>query len=163
MSNGGRNIVIGVQCFVRKNGKYLMLHRHKTKRIMPDVWMAPGGKREMNEGVFAATHREVLEETGLTIKNLRIKIVGSAYLEDLNQEVHFHWLTADYAGGRVVPNPDDGELHWLTPEEIANLPNLLAETKEVLDDLFADSQKITSYTCVYIKGNEMKEFNRETD
>ena len=128
---------------------------------MPDDWMAPGGKREVNEGVFACTHREIFEETGLKIKNLHVKVVGSAFLEDLQQEVHFHWLTANYKSGKVVSDPDDGELVWLTPQEIAALPNLLAETKEVLSDLFADNQTITSYTCVYKKGNEMTEFCKE--
>lgn len=36
----GRNIAITLECFVKKDGKYLMLHRRNDKRIMPDVWMA---------------------------------------------------------------------------------------------------------------------------
>ena len=41
-----RNIAVTLECFVKKDGKYLMLHRNPKKRIMPDVWMAPGGHRE---------------------------------------------------------------------------------------------------------------------
>ncbi len=37
-----RNIAVTLECFVRKGGKYLMLHRNEDKRIMPGVWMAPG-------------------------------------------------------------------------------------------------------------------------
>lgn len=105
-----RNIAVALECFVKKNGKYLMLHRGKHKRIMPDVWMAPGGHLEFNEGLFACARREIREETGLDIKNLKVKAVGTAYLEDLNQELFFHFLTADYAGGKVVQNLEDGEL-----------------------------------------------------
>lgn len=77
-----RNILVTLECFIQKDGEYLMLHRNPDKRIMPNVWMAPGGKREFNEGLFTATRREVLEETGLQIKNLRIKAVGNAYLRE---------------------------------------------------------------------------------
>ncbi|PJE62811.1 hypothetical protein COU88_03005, partial [Candidatus Roizmanbacteria bacterium CG10_big_fil_rev_8_21_14_0_10_39_6] len=85
-----RNILVTLECFVHKDGKYLMLHRNADKRIMPGVWMAPGGKREFNEGLFEAARREVLEETGLVIKNLRIKVAANAYMKDIDQEVFFH-------------------------------------------------------------------------
>jgi len=156
-----RNILVTLECFVQKDGKYLMLHRNADKRIMPNVWMAPGGKREFNEGLFAATHSEILEETGLTIKNLRIKATGNAYLKDLDQEVFFHFVFADYAGGEVHQNPEDGELKWLTPEEIIELDNLLAEIKQVYPNIFDGTDDVVSYTAVYERGNELVEFTIE--
>lgn len=157
-----RNIVVTLECFVKKDGKYLMLHRSNNKRIMPDVWMAPGGKREFNEGLFEATRREIMEETGLTIKNLRIKATGNAYLKDLDQELYFHFLIADYKSGKLKQNPDDGELKWLTPEEIAKLPNLLSEIKEILPYILKDNNQIISYKAVYEKGNQMSSFILES-
>ena len=153
-----RTIAVGLQCFIKKDGKYLMLHRSKNKKIMPDVWMAPGGKQEFNEGLFACAKREVFEETGLRIKNLRVKVVGNAYLEDVQTEMFFHFLIADYAGGGILEHPKDGELRWLTPEEIGKLDTLLAETREILPVLFVDDGKIISYTAVYKKGNQMTSF-----
>jgi len=157
-----RNIAVTLECFVKKDGKYLMLHRSPTKRIMPDVWMAPGGHREFNEGLLACTRREVLEETGLTIKNIRIRATGNAYLKDLDEEFYFHFLVADYAGGTLVPLVKDGEFKWLTPEEILTLPTLLAELKYVLTQVFSDDPRILSYRAVYDKGNTMMEFAIET-
>ena len=157
-----RNIAVTLECFVKKDGKYLMLHRSPTKRIMPDVWMAPGGHREFNEGLLACTRREVLEETGLTIKNIRIRATGNAYLKDLDEEFYFHFLVADYAGGTLVPLVKDGEFKWLTPEEILTLPTLLAELKYVLTQVFSDDPRILSYRAEYDKGNTMKEFAIET-
>ena len=55
-----RNIVVTFECFVKKDDKYIMLHRKADKRIMPDVWMAPGGHREFNEGLFEAARREIM-------------------------------------------------------------------------------------------------------
>lgn len=156
-----RNISVTLECFVKKDGKYLMLHRGKHKRIMPDVWMAPGGHLEFNEGLFKCARREVREETGIEIKNLRVKAVGSGYLEDLNQELFFHFVMADYAGGEVIKNPADGELVWVTPEEMAKLPTLLAEIHNILPALFDGSDKVISYKVRYKQGNEMTEFHLE--
>jgi len=85
-----------LECFVKKDEKYLMLHRSPKKRIMPDVWMAPGGHIEFSEGLFEAAKREVMEETGLKIKNIKIRANGVAYLKDLDEELYFYFLTADY-------------------------------------------------------------------
>lgn len=156
-----RNIIVTLECFVKKDGKYLMLHRNPDKRIMPDVWMAPGGKREFNEGLFECAHREIMEETGLKIKNIQVKAAGNAYLKDIDQELFFHFLVADYASGEVIQNPEDGELVWLNPKQIGKLPNLLAEIHEILPYIFSDDQKVISYKAVYEKGNEMIEFELE--
>lgn len=157
-----RNIAVTLECFVKKDNRYLMLHRNAAKRIMPNVWMAPGGKREFNEGLFECAKREIKEETGLEIKNLRIKATGNAYLKDLDQELYFHFVVADYAGGELHQNPEDGELVWLTPEEISKLDNLLAEIHEVLPYILTDDNNVISYKAVYEKGNKMTDFILET-
>jgi len=156
-----RNIAVTLECFVRKGDKYLMLHRSKDKRIMPDIWMAPGGHREFNEGLFECAKREIREETGLEIKNLRIKAVGNAFLKDLNQEFFFHFVFADYASGEVIENHKDGKLNWVTPEEMKKLDNLLAEIHEILPYIFSNNDRIISYKAAYEKGNKMTGFKLE--
>ena len=156
-----RNIAVTLECFVKKDGKYLMLHRGKHKRIMPDVWMAPGGHLDFNEGLFECARREIKEETGLSINNLKVKVVGTAYLKDLNQELFFHFLTANFAGGKLAQNPEDGELVWLTADEIGKLPTLLAEIQKILPYLFKDNDEVISYKAVYEKRNKMTEFQME--
>ncbi len=156
------NIHVTLEVFVRKDGKYLMLHRHPSNRILPNVWMAPGGHREFNEGVFECARREVLEETGLKIKNLKIKATGVAHLQDLDSEIYFHDVTADYAGGSIHQNPSDGELVWLKPKDILKLDNLLAELKHVLPYIVGNNHRVISYVAVYDKGNNMTEFTLES-
>ena len=148
-----RNIVVTLECFVRKNRKYLMLHRSQDKKILPGVWMAPGGHREFNEGLFACARREIVEETGLKIKNLRIKAHGNAYLKDLDREFYFHFVFADYASGKLKQNKKDGELVWLTPKKIMKLNNLLAEIKEIGPYIFKNTNSVISYKAVYERGN----------
>lgn len=157
-----RNIAVTLECFIQKDGKYLMLQRDSDKRIMPGVWMAPGGKREFNEGLFACTRREVYEETGLRIKNLRIKAAGNAYLRDLDQEFYFHFVFADYAGGRLTKNCPEGKLAWLLPSEILRLDTVLAEIKRLGERLFSDTNEIFSYSAVYSSGNTLESFAIES-
>lgn len=156
-----RNILVTLECFVKKNGKYLMLHRNPDKRLMPGVWMAPGGKREFNEGLFEAARREVLEETGLKIKNIRIRAAGNAYLKDLDQEIYFHLVFADWESGKLTHNYQDGTFVWLTPSEILKLDNLLTEIKKVGRYLFDEKIPPISYKAVYDKGNNMTDFEME--
>lgn len=150
-----------VDCFVKKDGRYLMLHRHQNKKILPNVWIAPGGKLERNEGLFEACIREITEETGLEIKNLKLKAIGNAYNIEADQEIFFHLFVADWKSGEITPENEIGDLKWLTPEEIYKLDNLLAEFHEVLPYVFEESDKFISYKTVYKKDNELKEFYLE--
>ncbi len=155
-----RNIVVTLECFVKKGNTYLLLHRSPQKNIMPDVWMAPGGHREFNEGLFECARREVFEETGLYIKKIRVKAIGNAYLKDLNKEFHFHMLVADYDKGKLKPN-NDGEYMWLTEKEILSKKNLLAELTYVIPHICGVSSKIISYKAIYEEGNKMTFFELE--
>jgi len=156
-----RNIVVTLECFVKKGDKYLLLHRNPTKRIMPDIWMAPGGHREFNEGLFECARREVREETGLEIKNIQIKAAGNAYVKDIDQEFFFHMLVADYAGGELKTNESDGTFAWLTKEEIAKLDKLLPELKHILPHIVSNDSHTISYTALYETGTKMIDFKLE--
>lgn len=158
----GRDISVMLECYVKKGGKYLMLHRSKNKRILPGVWMAPGGKREFNEGLFECTRREILEETGLKIKNIKIRATGNAFLKDLDQEVHFHILTAEWKSGKLKVEEGVGDLVWMTAKEILKLDNLLSELKNILPHVLGKKADVISYKAVYEKGNKMTEFKIES-
>ena len=156
-----RKILATTECFINKDGKYLMLHRSLDREIMPGVWMAPGGKREKGEGLFEAARREVLEETGAKIKNLRVRAVGVAVLHDLELELFFEMVLADYASGEVKYDCVEGDLQWLTPKEILAQKTILAELSQVLLDILDESKPIISYKAEYLQGNKMMAFCKE--
>jgi len=155
------NVEITVECFVEKDGKHLMLRRHPSKRILPNVWIAPGGHQEPGEGLFACTRREIKEETGLEIKNIRLRAVGRGYLQDINTEFAFHILTATYASGELISNPADGELIWLTPEEMLNLDNVLEELKPLFPLILNENNGVISVRAAYDGPNHLSEFEIE--
>jgi len=123
--------------------------------------MAPGGHREFNEGLFECARREVLEETGLKIKNFRLKAVGNAYLKDLKQEFYFSFVVADYQSGNLKKKAVDGDFAWFKPTEILKLPNLLAELKFVIPYILNSSKDVISYKAVYKKDNILCSFKLE--
>ena len=59
-------------CYLERDGQYLMLHRVKKEHDENhDKWIGVGGKFEDRESPEDCVRREVLEETGLHVKNLR--------------------------------------------------------------------------------------------
>ena len=57
-------------CYIEKDGKYLMLYRNK-KENDPNSgkWIGVGGKFEEGESPFECVKREVLEETGIVLRD----------------------------------------------------------------------------------------------
>jgi 8-oxo-dGTP diphosphatase len=61
---------IAVVLLVDAKGQVLMQHRSADAPISPGLWGLPGGHVEEGEEPFQAAHRELLEETGLTVDRL---------------------------------------------------------------------------------------------
>ncbi len=115
-------------CYIERDGKYLMFHRSKDKEKFPDCWMGPGGKQEPEESVIETCIREVKEETGLDIKNPDLKIVATTYYPHKEKVYTVFIFTAKYQSGKVK-EIDDGELAWVDKEKIIKLENLHPDLK----------------------------------
>ncbi len=58
--------------FIRDSRGFVLLqHRDEHSRVGPNKWGMPGGLIEPGESALEAVHREVFEETGLVVPNLR--------------------------------------------------------------------------------------------
>lgn len=156
--NEAPKVSIGLECYIKKGEKYLVHKRNLNKRILPGVWMAPGGHVELHEGIFEAARREVREETGLEITHLRLRAIGVGHLEDINDYLYIYILTAEYKSGALTTDPKDGTFAWRTVEEILALDTLLEELRLVLPHVFSTDPTVISYTAVYDKGSHMTEF-----
>ncbi len=78
---------VGVGVFVKKDGKILFQLRIGAHGA--NTWSLPGGHLEMYETIEECASREVLEEVGIKIKN--IKILG--FTNDIFQDEGKHYLT----------------------------------------------------------------------
>ena len=62
-------------------------------------WSIPGGHLEFGEGLEAAAAREVFEETGVKVKNIRFGALTNDYFKDQAKHYISIWMIADYDSG----------------------------------------------------------------
>lgn len=100
--------VVGIGVIVLRDGKVLM---HKRKGAHgPGTWSFPGGHLEYGETPEQCALREVTEECGVTIGNLR----RGPYTNDVHESEGKHYITlfilADWVSGEAqVLEPDKCE------------------------------------------------------
>ncbi len=107
-------------CYLERNGAYLMLHRVKKQQDEnKDKWIGIGGKFEAGESPEMCLRREVLEETGYTLKRARFRGIVT-FVSDTYGTEYMHLFTSeDFSGTEKVC--DEGNLEWVPKNEIAAL------------------------------------------
>jgi len=98
--------MVGVGVIVIKNGKVLLGKRKNAHG--KGTWCFPGGHLEFNEEIEDCAKREVLEETGIQIKNIKL----AAFTNDIFKEEGKHYVTLF-----VVSEYDCGEVKVMEPEK----------------------------------------------
>jgi 8-oxo-dGTP diphosphatase len=109
---------VGVGVFIFKDGKFLM-----GKRVGAHgsgSWSVPGGWLEYAESFQDAAIREVEEETGLTITNVRFGALTNNIFAD--EQIHSLtvWMTSDWESGiPTILEPDKFvEQRWVSFDEL---------------------------------------------
>ena len=110
-------------CYVEKENQYLMLHRVKKENDMhKGMWVGLGGKLEPGESPEECVVREVYEESGLQIKNPKLK--GILTFPEFSQEGEdwyvFLFLAREFTG-TLRPCPE-GTLVWVDKDKLMELP-----------------------------------------
>jgi 8-oxo-dGTP diphosphatase len=95
------NIVkVGVGVFVFKDGKFLMMQRQGAHGA--GSWSVPGGHAEFGENFADTAVREVMEETGMTIKNVRFAAVTNDLFKIEGKHYVTIWMASDWADGEAT-------------------------------------------------------------
>lgn len=130
------NLIMAANMFVKRGGKPLVIKRSLHKTYMPGFVQPVGGKVDINEGPLQAAERELLEEAGLRVKNIRLEAVSTDVHQDgINNWQAFYFL-GDYIGGEAHVSIDEGELLWLTPEEIKR-EKVLDSIQWIVDNIYS--------------------------
>lgn len=117
-----KNYVLTTLCYIRKNGKVLVLYRNKKENdLNQGKWVGVGGKLEEGETPDEALLREVKEETGLTLKRWHLHGVVTFVSDTWDNEYMFLYSGYDFEGELNTSCPE-GTLAWVPEGEVLYLP-----------------------------------------
>jgi len=124
---------VGFGIMILKEGKVLLGKRHTDPKKADSLlhgegtWTMPGGKLHFQEGLKEAAAREVLEETGIKVKNLELFSVSNDIVYD-NHFVTLGFVCRDFEGEPKVMEPDEiTKWEWF---DLNDLPSPLFSPSE---------------------------------
>ena len=112
-------------CYIRRQGRWLMLYRNKKKDdINAGKWIGIGGRVEPGETPDACIRREVKEETGLALGSVHFHGVIHFRSDSWEDEDMYLYSSEDVLtdGADDLPVCDEGDLAWIPEEQLFDLP-----------------------------------------
>ncbi|GIW59271.1 MAG: hypothetical protein KatS3mg087_0337 [Patescibacteria group bacterium] len=145
------HIVITANLLCQKDDKYLFLKRSPYKIVAPNIIHFPGGKVDATEDPLIAAQRELLEETGLVAKNIKLGAVitdvhSLAQNNNPNDYLAFYFV-GEYDSGDQITT-EEGELLWLSPPEL-NKQQMYPSVSEVIDYILSPQHGTVFARFVY--------------
>jgi 8-oxo-dGTP diphosphatase len=95
---------VGLGVIIEKNRQVLLIKR--TKVHGAGTWSTPGGHLEYGESPEECAIREVKEETGVNIGDVRFKGITNDLFEVSEKHYITIWMEARYLDGEPVVNAD---------------------------------------------------------
>lgn len=115
--------------FVRNGDAVLLMKRGAHKRIFPNQFNGLGGHIERDEDPYTSASREIEEESGLTVHDLRLFAVHNI---DAGQDTGIVlFVFTAWSDSRDTLESDEGTLHWVSPGQLSQL-DLVEDVAEVL-------------------------------
>ncbi len=107
-------------CFVRAGEHILLLCHARAKDRFRGLWNGLGGHVRSGEDVRAAARRELMEESGLEPKHLRLRaVIHETGLLGRPHLLFVFTARVDEREAQRTPRPiPEGELAWFRPDEI---------------------------------------------
>jgi len=109
---------IGVGTIIRRGNDVLLLRRQNVHGA--GTWSPPGGYYEYGETPEECAARETIEETGVTISNIRFLGVTNDFFPENKKHFITLWMHAEYASGEAGVNaPEEStEVKWFPHDEL---------------------------------------------
>ncbi len=128
--------VLAVGIVVFHDDRVLLVRRAKAPSA--GLWAIPGGRVELGETLQQAAERELLEETGVTVRAGEPVYAFDAIERDSADRVEFHYavvdLLATYVSGGPRAMDDAADARWLAAAEL-DLANTSDVTVKLLKKL----------------------------
>jgi 8-oxo-dGTP diphosphatase len=122
-------------CFITHGDDILLIKRGPHRRIYPGRYNGVGGHIERGEDPFTGAIREMQEETGLDITNVRF--CGTIHVDTGESNGIMVFVFSAEATSREFTDTDEGTLEWIPRDEVYDLP--LVEDLPVLIPLIFEN------------------------
>ena len=120
-------------CMIYDREKDKILVLDKVKKYGWEGLTFVGGHVEKGEVLYDSCVREVFEETGLKVKNLKLKGTVTWVAESNDtRELGFLYYTEDFSGNLIEDNVE-GKLFWMGIEEFKNADGKSYSIDKILD------------------------------
>lgn len=117
MNHNGK-IDFGVKALIIKDNKFLAMHNNGVKE---DLWELPGGRMEFGETAEETLKREIMEETGLIVKPIKLLDTWNLILREDYQIAGIIYL-CELEEGEVKLSEEHDAFRWINAgEESLNL------------------------------------------
>jgi 8-oxo-dGTP diphosphatase len=112
--------ILGVGAIIFRRGCVLLVQRGRAP--LKGFWSLPGGALELGEHLAEGVRREVLEETGLTVKPIEVFEVFERISPGERDRPEYHYVVVDYlcrlAGGVLRAGGDAAGAEWVRREDL---------------------------------------------
>lgn len=112
--------LLGVGAVVFRGNEVLLIERGKEP--LKGWWTLPGGMVEVGEKLEAAVMREVMEETGLSVKPKGVAAIFERIMPDEEGRMEYHYVIIDYLceleGGTLLAASDVAAAEWVKVDEL---------------------------------------------
>lgn len=133
--------IISTVCYIRSNGKILVLYRNKKEGLNNKrFYRGLGGKAEQGESPVDCVIREVKEEAGIDINPIWKGVVTISKNSEHDWEAHV--FIAEGFNGSLIDSPE-GELSWVNETDFLNLE--MPEGDKILLPLFFKEGKFHAH------------------
>jgi 8-oxo-dGTP diphosphatase len=130
-----RSPIAGVGAVITNSAGHVALVR-RGNAPREGQWSIPGGRIEWGETIEEALLREIMEETGLTVKVERLIDVVDFIVRDAAGAVTGHYVLMDFkaaqVSGELRAGSDAAEACWANPDLLEQYA-LWDETRRIID------------------------------
>lgn len=115
------NMKLTTLCYLKQNGNYLMIKKNDDGGQSAGKYLGVGGKLEPGESPDECAKREIKEETGYEVLDLKLRGIVT-FLSDVWEDEIMFLYSAEQLEGELRNDCDEGRLYWIEEDKVLDLP-----------------------------------------